>query len=55
MAALYQLEQQLNVNPNLFRDPNKKDYFLSIIEQALKFPVPAVQKKAAEIQAKFPF
>lgn len=53
LASLYQLEKQLNDHPALFADSSMKDHAKAVIEQALRFPVPSVQKKAAEIQARF--
>jgi hypothetical protein len=53
LASLYQLEKQLNENPSMFSDPTMKDHAKAVIDQALRFPVSSVQKKAAEIQARF--
>ncbi|MBK7962001.1 MAG: hypothetical protein IPK04_12860 [Bdellovibrionales bacterium] len=53
LASLYQLEKQLNDNPGIFADSSMKDHAMAVIEQALKFPVASVQRKAAEIQARF--
>ncbi len=54
LTALFQLDQLLTTKPGILMDPNMKDHFRAVIEQALKFPVPAIQQKAAEIQAKIP-
>jgi hypothetical protein len=52
LVGLYQLEKQMQLNPKLLSDPNFRDRLLAAIQQASKFPVPAIQKKAEELLAK---
>lgn len=54
LAALFQLEKILDTKPQLLNDPNMKDHFRAVLEQASKFPVPVIQRKAAEILARLP-
>lgn len=53
LVSLYQLEAKLRTKPELFLDGSMKDYAREVIEQALRFPVSSVQKKAAEIQSTY--
>lgn len=53
LAELYQIEDRLTREPKLLEDTNMRENFKATIDAALKFPVPIVQKKAAEIKAKF--
>lgn len=53
LVSLYQLEAQLRTKPELFLDGSMKDHARAVIEQALRFPVNSVQKKAAEIQSTY--
>jgi hypothetical protein len=52
LAVLYQLERQLVENSKRFDDPNLKDQMKAILDQAAKFSVPSVQKKAEDIRSK---
>lgn len=49
LAALYQLEAQLNKNPDLIRDPK----FRAMIDAAAMYDSPAVKRKAEELKARY--
>lgn len=49
LAALYQLEAQLNKNPDLIRDPK----FRTLIDAATMYDSPAVKRKAEELKSRF--
>ena len=51
MAALYQVEHQINSGNKIFNDPDARDLARQLLSQAEKFPVPMVQKKALQIEA----
>jgi hypothetical protein len=51
MAVLFQLQQQLAAKNKIFEDTNYRDQLKNLLSQAARFPVPAIQKKAEEIQA----
>jgi len=53
MAGLYQLEKKLAANPEFLKDPNLREKIRGILDQAVKYGVPSVQKRAEEIQNRF--
>ena len=53
MATLFQLEKRLATNSGGLRDSNKLRQIRAVLDQAIKFGVPKVQKKAEEIQERF--
>lgn len=55
LAALYQLEKQLDKNPTFFQDSAIKDRLRALLTQAKQFGVPVVRTKAEEVASKFNF
>lgn len=55
LAALYQLEKQIENNPGRFQDTGMRDHMRALINQAKQFGVPIVRNKAEELAGKFSF
>ncbi|MES3037043.1 MAG: hypothetical protein V4736_03975 [Bdellovibrionota bacterium] len=53
LAALYQVEANLDANPEILQDPARRDAIRSLLREALQFPIPAVKNKAGSIMEKF--
>lgn len=53
LVGLYQIEKQLEANPELLKDPALRAGILATLKQAEAFPVPAVQERAEKIRQKF--
>ena len=53
LAGLYQLERQLETNPNLLKDPSLRAGVLATLKQAEAFPVPVIRQRAEQIRNKF--
>ncbi len=54
LAALYQIEKQLNSGNKIFESNDFKDQLRQVLAHASQFPVPMVQKKADAIKAAHP-
>jgi hypothetical protein len=52
LAPLYQLEKQIEKNPERFQDSKMKDHLRALLGQAKQFGVPIVRNKADEISGK---
>lgn len=52
LVALYQIDKQLAVKPELLNDPAMRAGILATLKQAEAFPVPAVHDRAAQIRQK---
>jgi len=53
LVALYQIEKQVDANPNLLKDPAMRAGILATLKQAEAFPVPAIHDRAEKIRQKF--
>lgn len=53
VAGLFQLDKQLGARPELLNDPNFKNQMRGLIHSAEQFPVPAIQKRAADLKNKY--
>lgn len=53
LVGLYQIEKQLETNPELLKDPALRAGVLVTLKQAEAFPVPTVQERAEKIRQKF--
>lgn len=53
LVGLYQIEKQLDTNPDLLKDPAMRAGILATLKQAEAFPVPAVHDRAEKIRLKF--
>lgn len=53
LAVLYQIERQLQSDPDILNNANKRSYFSQILAQAENFEIPSVQNKARSIRQKY--
>lgn len=53
LVGLYQIEKQLNANPDLLKDAAMRAGVLTTLKQAEAFSVPAIHEFAAKIRQKF--
>lgn len=51
-AGLYQLASVVEKHPEYMRDPKFRDEIRAVLDSAVNFPVPLVQKKAQELKAR---
>jgi hypothetical protein len=53
LAGLYQLEQQLERNPNLLNNPEMRQEIADLLREARQFPGSSLQARAEDIQKKY--
>lgn len=53
LVALYQIEKQLEAQPNLLNNPEMRAGILATLKQAEAFPVPSVREQAEKIRLKY--
>lgn len=53
LAILYQIERQLQSNPEILNNASKRSHLSQILAQAESFEIPAVQNKARSIRQKY--
>lgn len=52
LIALYQIEKQLTEHPERLENSKFRDHARAVLDQASRYPVPMVQKKADEVRNK---
>lgn len=53
LAALYQIDQQIQKNPSLLNSADKRSYYEQILTQAESYTIPSVHQKARLLRQKY--